>query len=90
MDTRPVHISPTSTAFTLLLGFLMALPSFGIDMSLPTLTAAGAALHVAAAQAGLMMSLFMLGFSIAPLLYGPASDRYGRKPVVLLRARCSL
>jgi len=36
------------------------------------------------------MSLFMLGFSIAPLLYGPASDRYGRKPVVLLRARCSL
>jgi MFS family permease len=25
----------------------------------------------------------MLGFAIAPLLYGPASDRYGRKPVVL-------
>jgi DHA1 family bicyclomycin/chloramphenicol resistance-like MFS transporter len=25
----------------------------------------------------------MLGFAFAPLLYGPASDRYGRKPVVL-------
>jgi DHA1 family bicyclomycin/chloramphenicol resistance-like MFS transporter len=70
-------------AFTLLLGFLVALPSFGIDMSLPALTATGAALRVAPAKAGLMMSLFMLGFAIAPLVYGPASDRYGRKPIVV-------
>ena len=70
-------------AFTVLLGFLVALPSFGIDMSLPALTAAGAALAVAPAQAGLTMSLFMLGFAVAPLFYGPASDRYGRKPVVV-------
>ena len=39
--------------FTLLLSFLVALPSFGIDMSLPALTAMGAALHVGPAQAGL-------------------------------------
>jgi DHA1 family bicyclomycin/chloramphenicol resistance-like MFS transporter len=70
-------------AFTVLLGFLVALPSFGIDMGLPALTATGAALGVAPAQAGLMMSLFMLGFAVAPLFYGPASDRYGRKPVVV-------
>jgi DHA1 family bicyclomycin/chloramphenicol resistance-like MFS transporter len=69
-------------AFTLLLSLLVALPSFGIDMSLPALTATGAALDVAPAQAGMMMSLFMLGFAVAPLFYGPASDRYGRKPVV--------
>jgi MFS transporter, DHA1 family, multidrug resistance protein len=78
-----VRIPPTSMAFTLLLGFLVALPSFGIDMSLPALTATGATLHVAPAQVGLTMSLFMLGFAIAPLLYGPISDRYGRKPVIL-------
>src|SRR6202048_5160199 len=69
--------------FTLLLSFLVALPSFGIDMSLPALTETGTALRVAPAQAGLMMSLFMLGFAIAPLFYGPASDRYGRKPIVV-------
>jgi DHA1 family bicyclomycin/chloramphenicol resistance-like MFS transporter len=78
-----VRVPPASMAFTLLLGFLVALPSFGIDMSLPALTAIGAALHVAPAQAGLMMSLFMAGFAFAPLFYGPASDRYGRKPVVV-------
>ncbi len=78
-----MRISPGSAVFTFLMGFLVALPSFGIDMSLPALTATGASLRVPPAQADLMMSLFMLGFSIAPLLYGPASDRYGRKPVVV-------
>jgi DHA1 family bicyclomycin/chloramphenicol resistance-like MFS transporter len=42
-------------AFSLLLSFLVALPSFGIA----ALTAMGAALHVGPAQAGLMMSLFL-------------------------------
>jgi hypothetical protein len=79
----PVRVPPAPMAFTLLLSFLVALPSFGIDMSLPALTAMGAAFHVVPAQAGLMMSLFMLGFAVAPLFYGPASDRYGRKPVVV-------
>ena len=78
-----MRIPPASTAFTLLLSFLVALPSFGIDMSLPALTATGASLGVAPARAGQTMSLFMLGFAVAPLFYGPASDRYGRKPVVL-------
>jgi DHA1 family bicyclomycin/chloramphenicol resistance-like MFS transporter len=70
-------------AFTLLMSFLSALPSFAIDMSLPAITETAAALRVAPAQAGLMMSLFMVGFAVAPLFYGPASDRYGRKPIVV-------
>src|ERR1700738_83063 len=78
-----MRVPPASMAFTLLLSFLVALPSFGIAMTLPALTAMGAALRVTPAQAGLMMSLFMLGFALAPLFYGPASDRYGRKPIVV-------
>ena len=70
-------------AFTLL-SFLSALPSFAIDMSLPAITETAASLRVAPARAGLMMSLFMVGFAVAPLFYGPASDRYGRKPIVVL------
>ena len=78
-----MRIPPASMAFTVLLSFLVALPSFGIDMSLPALAETGAALRVTPARAGLMMSLFMVGFAIAPLFYGPASDRYGRKPIVV-------
>ena len=76
-----MRIAPATRAFTILLALLVALPSFGIDMSLPALTATGAALRVPPERVGMMMSVFMLGFGIAPLLSGPASDRYGRKPV---------
>src|SRR5258708_102297 len=82
-DIRLVRIAPASMAFTLLISFLGALPSFAIDMSLPGITETAAALRVAPARAGLMMSLFMVGFAVAPLFYGPASDRYGRKPIVV-------
>jgi len=77
------RLPPTSMAFTLLLGSLVALPSFAIDMSLPAFASMGASLGVAPERAGLMISLFMLGFAVAPLIYGPVSDRYGRKPVVV-------
>jgi len=52
-----VRVALASMAFTLLLGVLVALPSFGIDTSLPALTAMGAALGVTPEQVGLMMSL---------------------------------
>src|SRR5258708_1382665 len=77
-----VLIPPASMAFTLLMSFLSALPSFAIDMSLPAITETAAALRVAPAQAGLMMSLFMVGFAVAPLFYGPPSHRCCRKPIL--------
>jgi len=46
-----VRFPPASMAFTLLLAFLVALPSFGIDMSLPALTVMGASLGVAPERA---------------------------------------
>jgi DHA1 family bicyclomycin/chloramphenicol resistance-like MFS transporter len=77
-----VQIQPASFAFTLLLGFLAAVPYSGIDINLPALAATGATLGVGASDVGLTMSAFMLSLALAPLLYGPVSDRFGRKPVV--------
>lgn len=76
-------MSPHSFAFALMLGALAALPSFGIDMSLPALDAIGASLGVSAGSAGLTISLFMIGYAVAPPFCGPVSDRIGRKPIVL-------
>jgi MFS transporter, DHA1 family, multidrug resistance protein len=75
-------IQPSSFAFTLLLGFLAAVPYSGIDINLPALAATGAALGVTPSDVGLTMSAFMLSLAVAPLIYGPVSDRFGRKPVV--------
>jgi DHA1 family bicyclomycin/chloramphenicol resistance-like MFS transporter len=58
-------------------------PYSGIDINLPALAATGTALRESPSHVGLAMSAFMLSLAIAPLLYGPISDRVGRKPVVV-------
>jgi MFS transporter, DHA1 family, multidrug resistance protein len=78
-----MQIRPNSFSFTLLLGFLAAVPYSGIDINLPALAATGVAFGKNASDVGLTMSAFMLSLAIAPLLYGPVSDRFGRKPVVV-------
>ncbi len=78
-----MRIQPASTAFTVLLGLLAAVPSFGIDMNLAALAATGAALDCSPSEVGLTVSAFMLSLATAPLVYGPTSDCYGRKPVVI-------
>jgi DHA1 family bicyclomycin/chloramphenicol resistance-like MFS transporter len=78
-----VSIRPDSFAFTLLLGLLSALPTFGIDMILPSLSATGADLGATPADAGQAMSVYLLGLGAALLVCGPVSDRFGRKPIVV-------
>lgn len=78
-----MHISPRSRTFTWLLGLLCSLPTFGIDMILPTLPATGLALGVPSSQVGLAMSTYLLGVGVALPIYGPLSDRIGRRPLII-------
>jgi DHA1 family bicyclomycin/chloramphenicol resistance-like MFS transporter len=73
-----------AVAFILLLGLMASLPGFGVDMALPALANTAASLDVATHSAGLTISSYMISFGIAPLIFGPASDRYGRKSVVTI------
>jgi MFS transporter, DHA1 family, multidrug resistance protein len=75
--------SPHGLAFVLLLGLMAALPGFTIDMALPALTNTAVSLGVPTHSAGLTISSFMISFGISPLVYGPMSDRYGRKIVLM-------
>jgi hypothetical protein len=50
-----VRIRPDSLPFTLLLGLLSSLPTFGIDMILTTLSATGADLGAPPSDVGLAM-----------------------------------
>ncbi len=78
-----MRLRPTSPAFTVLLATLVTLASFATDMGLPVLDATAAALGVAPATAALTLSVFMVGFATGPLVFGPLSDRFGRRPVLL-------
>jgi len=73
----------TSAALTLLLGVLIALSALGTDLYVPALpdVAASFASPVSAVQ--LTLTTFFLGLAIGQLIWGPLSDRYGRRPVLL-------
>jgi DHA1 family bicyclomycin/chloramphenicol resistance-like MFS transporter len=74
-----MHLRPRSLAFTLLIAALAALPPLSIDMSLPATSAIGASLVATPSRTGLNLSLFMAGFALAQLGFGPVSDRFGRR-----------
>ena len=78
-----MRIPPQSAAFVILLGAMSAMPPLATDMALPALGHIARSLHTTAGLSGLTISLFMAGFAVTPLFYGPISDRYGRKPVLV-------
>ena len=78
-----MKLPTTGIAFAILLGVLAALPPLSIDMPLPALVAVTHSLHTQASLAGLTLSLFMAGFAVSPIVYGPLADRNGRRPLLL-------
>lgn len=52
-------------------------------MYLPAFAAMQQDLNTSAASISASLSLFLAGFALGQLFWGPLSDRYGRKPVLL-------
>ena len=50
----------------------------------PALPAAAVDLHATPAALELTISLYILGLAVGQLVYGPASDRFGRRPALLV------
>lgn len=65
------------------LGLLSAFGPFVIDMYLPALPEMTRVFSCDAATVQLGLTFCMVGLSVGQLLFGPASDKYGRKPVLV-------
>lgn len=76
-------LRPGSFALTLLLSLLTGLGPLSMDMYLPSLPAIGESLHGSIAQVQLTISSYLFGFAAGQIVYGPVSDRFGRRPVIL-------
>ena len=73
----------TSPALTILLGALIALPALGTDLFVPALPALALALSAPVSAAQLTITTYFIGLAAGQLLWGPFSDRFGRKPMLL-------
>src|SRR5476651_735435 len=76
-------LHPGTFALTVLLAALSAIGPLTTDMYLPSLPDIARQLGASTAQVQLTISAYLIGFAVGQILYGPVSDRHGRKPVLL-------
>jgi DHA1 family bicyclomycin/chloramphenicol resistance-like MFS transporter len=79
--------STRQTLTPLLLAVLALLSAFtplSIDMYLPALPVIAVDLRGSAGDIQLTLSAFMIAFGAGQIFYGPAGDRFGRRPVILV------
>lgn len=65
---------------TLVLGALSAFAPMSVDLYLPAFPALERALAADASSIQWTLASFFIGFAVGQVLYGPITDRYGRKP----------
>src|SRR5215468_10901862 len=76
-------LRPDTFALTAVLALLTAVGPLSVDMYLPSLPDIGRELAARPAQVQLTISFYLVGFALGQIVYGPISDRHGRKPVLL-------
>src|SRR5262245_26128985 len=77
-------IRPALTPLLLaVLALLSAFTPLSIDMYLPALPVIAVDLAGSVGDIQLTLSAFMIAFGAGQVFYGPAGDRFGRRPVIL-------
>lgn len=66
------------------LGGLSALAPFSIDMYLPAFSHIAEGLNTDIAHVTLSLTSYFIGISVGQLIYGPITDKYGRKKPLLI------
>ncbi|MDM7943161.1 MAG: multidrug effflux MFS transporter [Hydrogenophaga sp.] len=73
-----------SPAFVvLMLSLLLGLQPIATDLYLPALPALTAGFGAAMSQAQLTLTSLLLAFGVSQMFWGPLSDRFGRRPILL-------
>ena len=64
----------------ILLGALQAFAPLSIDMYLPAMPVMETVFHASTAAVQITLVTFLMGYALGQSLYGPITDRFGRKP----------
>ena len=80
----PMNLNRRRAVPLWLLGLFTFSGPVGMHIFVPALPAAAKDLHATPAALELTISLYILGLAVGQLVYGPASDRFGRRPTLLV------
>lgn len=84
-EAAAARTMPRFAEFVAMMAGLMALTALSIDIMLPALPMIRADFGIADEnRQQLVVTSYVLGFAIGQLFHGPLSDRFGRKPVLLI------
>ncbi len=75
--------TPPRLRLYLLLGALTAFPPLSVDMYLPAFPTLQDYFHASAGAVQRTLAVFFIGLSLGQLLFGPLSDRFGRRTPLL-------
>ncbi len=85
--TKPNNISPgqlSSGMMMVFISILSAFPMLATDMYLPAIPSIKGQLNTSVELVNLTISVFFITISLSGLVFGPLSDRFGRKPVIFI------
>lgn len=81
-ETKTVGYSKLT--LIIILGCISMLMPLSIDMYLPSFPTIAKEFNVGDGMVQLTVSSYLLGFGLGQLFFGPLSDSYGRKPIIIL------
>ncbi|MFZ9035096.1 MAG: multidrug effflux MFS transporter [Francisellaceae bacterium] len=84
MNGRAIKACGIPSLFILVL--MISVGPFGDTIYAPSLPSIQQAFNTQYHYVQLTITFYLLGYSISQLLYGPFSDRYGRKPIMVIGA----
>jgi DHA1 family bicyclomycin/chloramphenicol resistance-like MFS transporter len=80
----PAWNGPGFAEFVAIVALMMAVTAISIDNLLPAFPVIQARFGIADPNSlQLLVYVYMIGFGFAQIVYGPVSDRFGRRPVLL-------
>ena len=79
MSTGPTEAKTGNRLVLIVLGALITISPFSIDMYLPAFSKIAADFGTTTAKVSLSLASYFVGMAIGQIVYGPLLDRYGRK-----------